>query len=508
MEGRITQIGRKLEERMTEIERKFDRYQKESNAKFEELRAKMKAGFVEIKKQKKDRSRNRSHSSSASHRTSHHHQSRETTSSEESDKQGFSRRPGDQSRSSRHHPLSHMESQTKSRTSSHSSKSRTSSQNPSHNPSRRSLSTDKVRSSPPFPRSQGESRTVSCNLRSRKVSSGSYQVAPLSSQADSSRTMVFTRAEDSSSQLLSKSPESQRELVNQEQTYKEDTTTDSEEESNEESSINLGLEAEPIIRPLTCHNPSSLNNVSKEWNSFRENELPSSDRQGWNQGSVADALGERTDFVFSSARCCLVSVLLHTSKDYAKLKIVWVFRLSVSTNRVKMDFPLEEHAVAKIIWWNILKGDIWLKDSSKCLAKDEGGCQSCDSCCLKGKKEIAEFPSGSCISIVGTAADALIAWSEATETQGLDLCAEARATSKWKIEQKVMNEDQYQQEQNHLNSMDALKREDLVLFLLEVWMNIHAWKLLDQPTVMYWEGRGARKKRKKQKIVAFSYYPP
>ncbi|CAH9070668.1 unnamed protein product [Cuscuta epithymum] len=484
MEGRITQIGRKLEEQMTEIERKFDKYQKESNAKFEELRAKMKAGFEEIKNQNKGRSSSRWHDSSASLHTSHSsHRSHRTS----------------------HHLRSQEESQTKSRTSSHSSKSRTSSQNPSHKPSRRSSSTDKVRSSPPFPRSQGESRTVSCNLRSRKVSSGSYQVAPLSSQADSYRTMVFTRAEDSSSQLLSKSPESQRELVNQEQTYREDTTTDSEEESNEESSINLGLEAEPIIRPLTCHNPSSLNNVSKEWNSFRENELPSSDRQGWNQGSVADALGERTDFVFSSARCCLVSVLLHTSKDYAKLKIVWVFRLSVSTNRVKMDFPLEEYAVAKIIWWNILKGDIWLKDSSKCLAKNEGGCQSC---CLKGKEEIAEFPSGSCISIVGTAADALIAWSEATETQGLDLCAEARATSKWKIEQKVMNEDQYQQEQNHLNSMDALKREDLVLFLLEVWMNIHAWKLLDKPTVMYWEGRGARKKRKKQKIVAFSYYPP
>ncbi|CAH9105238.1 unnamed protein product [Cuscuta epithymum] len=166
-------------------------------------------------------------------------------------------------------------------------------------------------------------------------------------------------------------------------------------------------------------------------------------------------------------------------------------------------------------------------------AKDEGGCKPG---CPKGKEDIAEFPSGSCISIVGTAADALIAWSEATETQGLELYPEAKAINKWKGEKWMIGEDvgnievepyllerivKYQCAEYLCAAFPLLSNTSVYIWQhrasesrlvvgfvsYQISLGLRAMKSMAPQSVRYWERRGARKK-KKQKILAVSYRPP
>ncbi|CAH9071601.1 unnamed protein product [Cuscuta epithymum] len=104
--------------------------------------------------------------------------------------------------------------------------------------------------------------------------------------------------------------------------------------------------------------------------------------------------------------------------------------------------------------------------------------------------------------------DAALSRSEATETQGFELYPVARDISKWKSEQWMMGEDQYQHEQRHMYNVDAWKEEELMLFLLEaVRRKIQVIKFRILKFGRYWEGRGA-KMRKKRFIKTVPYNPP
>ncbi|CAH9123051.1 unnamed protein product [Cuscuta epithymum] len=102
--------------------------------------------------------------------------------------------------------------------------------------------------------------------------------------------------------------------------------------------------------------------------------------------------------------------------------------------------------------------------------------------------------------------DAAISRSEATESQRFELYP---AISKRKNKQGRMGEDQYQHDQRHRTNIDDWKGEELLLLLLEaVRKKIQVLKFRILKFERYWEGRGTRKRKRKQKILAFSYYPP
>ncbi|CAH9123798.1 unnamed protein product [Cuscuta epithymum] len=233
---------------------------------------------------------------------------------------------------------------------------------------------------------------------------------------------------------------------------------------------------------------------------------------------------------------------------------------------------LSKHTITKLLVWNssdfglkwteklalgsIIEGKVsmttLLRGSPKSLTKDDDDCMSY---CPLGKEYLAKFHYDRLLSIfeiaVGSAPfmslwapissrsqdsywkasvinsesvvpsvllitpskhmiNAKISRSEATETQGFELYPVARAISKWKNEQGMMGEDQYQHEQRHRTNIGAWKIEELMLFLQEaVRRKIHVMNFRILKFERYWEGRGARKKKeKKEKILVVSYRPP
>ncbi|CAH9121046.1 unnamed protein product, partial [Cuscuta epithymum] len=241
----MTLTRAKMEGRMKEVERS----QREMQARMEINLRKMQtniatmvaiqASIADIQNRLQNRSKSRSHSSHRSHRNSHHQHTRHSEISERSEEHRLRRETGERSKNIRHLPLSDK-------------------LNPSP-----SLTSSQMESRTVSPSSQ--SRSVSSNFQSRKTSSpaicscprktllrresSSSQIdshfLPASSQVDylSSQVTSSTRREEPLSQSKSKSPDSQQELVIQEQPSREDTHTYDNKELKEESSVKLETEA-------------------------------------------------------------------------------------------------------------------------------------------------------------------------------------------------------------------------------------------------------------------------
>ncbi|CAH9065218.1 unnamed protein product [Cuscuta epithymum] len=266
-------------------------------------------------------------------------------------------------------------SQHKSRTSSQKESRTISSSSPSEISSHPSQSRIFSQQSQSLTKSRN-SQTYSIEINSSTIKTrGEYST----STANSSGPLALTQAEVSSSQVSlileshssstlaiaseKGSPGTTQTTINTElepvvPSVKE---TEPEEEDNDKSSVHLGPEAGAIARSLTCDNLSSWNNNSKDWNSLRGSELPSSSKIGTKELGLM-YLVKKELILYSRPQCCLVPGLLHTSKDYANLKIVWIFPLFVSRNQVKMDSPFEEQALAERFWWNMPMGVVWRND--------------------------------------------------------------------------------------------------------------------------------------------------
>ncbi|CAH9093328.1 unnamed protein product [Cuscuta epithymum] len=101
-----------------------------------------------------------------------------------------------------------------------------------------------------------------------------------------------------------------------------------------------------------------------------------------------------------------------------------------------------------------------------------------------------------------------ISRSEATETERFELYPVSRAINKWKNEQGMIGQDQYHHDQRHKTNIDDGKEEELMLFLQEaVRRKIQVMEFRILKFERYWEGRGARKK-KKEMILVVSFRPP
>ncbi|CAH9079492.1 unnamed protein product [Cuscuta europaea] len=336
-------------------------------------------------------------------------------------------------------------------------------------------------------RRRGRSRTVRhcINSKNRGLSQ---------SQEISSGPLASTQVENLSSQSLFESPESHQKLVNQQLQPTEVTHTYGKEESKKKSSVNLGLEDGAITRFLICNNTSSLKNSCKDWSAFKKYELPSSDKEGWNQRSRDDVLVDAgADFVFSAAKCCLVYVLLHSSKDCAILKITWGLPLSVSRHKVKMDFPFEKCTVTESFWWGISMEVVWWNDMGSTQSVAEGGIVLLKSIMVVNHNSMGGKSTG-----VEAICSSKILDEQIKEDENPDV--QDKNTNSATVVSVIL-----QGSMKIIEAIEDLKTEENesspeTIYVAVTYVNWkdQVMKLIYQKLMRYWEGRSIRMKRKQK----------